>query len=281
MSCRSCDTPLTFHADQAELICHRCNRHYDQPPACPNCGSWRIRQFGTGTQKVEEVIRQLYPTARTLRWDRDVTGKKGAHEKILSQFMSHDADILIGTQMVAKGHDLPLVTLVGVISADTTLNLPDFRAGERTFQTLAQVAGRAGRSRLLGRAIFQTYAPAHPAVVAAAHHAYERFYQSEIEFRRKLAYPPFTRLIRLIFTGSNAERAQAAAESLQRALQQSIRRRGLPNIELIGPAPCFIHKLRGSYRWQIIIKGDQPAELLRETVLPLGWRIDVDPMSVL
>ena len=281
LSCRRCETPLTFHADQAELVCHRCNQHYPQPALCPNCGSKRIRQFGTGTQKVEEVIRQMYPTARTLRWDRDVTRAKGAHETILTKFTSHAADILIGTQMVAKGHDLPLVTLVGVISADTMLNLPDFRAGERTFQILAQVAGRAGRSRLLGRAIFQTYAPSHPAIVAAAQHDYERFYQSEIEFRRKLAYPPFTRLIRLVHAATNVERAQLNAESLHRSLEQAIRQRALTNTELIGPAPCFIHKLRGSYRWQIIIKAEHPGDALKDMVLPLGWRVDVDPMSVL
>lgn len=281
MNCRRCDTPLTFHADQDELICHRCNARYAQPAACPNCGSRRIRQFGAGTQKVEEVIRQMYPTARTVRWDRDVTRAKGAHEKILQQFTSHEADILIGTQMVAKGHDLPLVTLVGVISADTTLNLPDFRAGERTFQILAQVAGRAGRSRLLGRAIFQTYAPSNPAVAAAAQHDYERFYESEIEFRRKLGYPPFTRLIKLLYSGPNAERAQAAAESLHRTLQQGIRQRALTGAELIGPAPCFIYKLRGNYRWQIIVKAESPGEVLRDVVLPLGWRVDVDPISVL
>ena len=281
MNCRRCETPLTFHADQAELVCHRCNQRYAQPATCPNCGSKRIRQFGTGTQKVEEVIRQMYPTARTLRWDRDVTRAKGAHEAILKKLIAHEVDILIGTQMVAKGHDLPLVTLVGVISADTMLNLPDFRAGERTFQILAQVAGRSGRSKLLGRAIFQTYAPSHPAIVAAAQHDYERFYQSEIEFRRKLDYPPFTRLIRLLYAGTNAERAQQAAESLHRSLQQRIRQHGLTNAELIGPAPCFIHKLRGSYRWQIIVKAEHPGDVLRDVVLPLGWRVDVDPMDLL
>ena len=161
------------------------------------------------------------------------------------------------------------------------LNLPDFWAGERTFQILAQVAGRAGRSRLLGRAIFQTYAPTHPALVAAAQHDYELFYQSEIEFRRKLDYPPFTRLIRLLYGGTNAERAQQAAESLHRSLEQRIRQRGLTNAELIGPAPCFIRKLRGSYRWHIIVKAEHPGDVLRDVVLPLGWRVDVDPMDLL
>jgi primosomal protein N' (replication factor Y) len=281
MRCRRCDSPLVFHADQAELVCHRCNQRYAQPVRCPNCSSIRIRQFGTGTQKVEEVIRQMFPTARPLRWDRDVTGAKGAHDAILRKFVSRAADILIGTQMVAKGHDLPHVTLVGVISADTMLNLPDFRASERTFQILAQVAGRAGRSRLLGRAIFQTYAPTHPAIVAAAQHDYEQFYRSEIEFRRQLDYPPFTRLIRLVHTGTNADRVQLAATSLHRSLEQRIRQRALTDAALVGPAPCFIHKLRGSYRWQIIVKGHRPEDVLRDVVLPLGWRVDVDPMSVL
>jgi primosomal protein N' (replication factor Y) len=272
---------LTWHADQAELVCHHCNRRYEQPVACPNCGSKRIRQFGAGTQKVEEDVRRLYPTARVLRWDRDVTGAKGSHETILEKFKAHEADVLVGTQMIAKGLDLPLVTLVGVVSADTGLHLPDFRAGERTFQLLTQVAGRAGRSWLLGKAIFQTYTPSHPAIVAAAQHSVDLFYESELAFRKQLNYPPFSRLIRLLFVGQGEARAQREAESLQRSLEQRIRQLGVSDADLIGPAPCFTYRLRGDYRWQIIVRSAHPEVVMRDFALPLGWRVDVDPLSVL
>ncbi|MGE5263055.1 MAG: primosomal protein N', partial [Acidobacteriota bacterium] len=196
--CRRCDNPMTYHGSNDELVCHHCNRRDRVPTQCPYCGSTRIRYFGTGTQKVEEQIQVLFPSARTLRWDYDVTRGKDSHEAILDQFVRHQADILIGTQMIAKGLDLPLVTLVGVISADTSLNLPDFRAGERTFQLLTQVAGRAGRSILGGKVILQTYAPEHYAIQAASHHDYAAFYEREIAFRREQGYPPFNRLIRLL-----------------------------------------------------------------------------------
>jgi primosomal protein N' (replication factor Y) len=281
LRCRRCDNALTYHADEADLVCHHCGRRYEQPAQCPACGSKRIRQFGAGTQKVVEIVSQLFPTARSLRWDRDATGARGAHDDLLRRFAAHEADVLIGTQMIAKGLDLPLVTLVGVISADTGLNLPDFRASERTFQLLTQVEGRAGRSRLLGKAIVQTYMPTHPAIVAAAHHDYNAFYESEIEFRRRLNYPPFSRLIRLVYAGTPDNRAQAAGDSVQRSLSERIRQIGLADVELIGPAPCFVHKLRGMFRWQIIVKGADPHALLRTFNLPVGWRVDVDPMSVL
>jgi primosomal protein N' (replication factor Y) len=280
MKCKPCDNPVTYHADQADLVCHHCNRRYQLPKQCPNCSSARIKQFGAGTQKVEEVVAQFFPTARVLRWDKDTTGAKGAHDKILKQFSAHQADVLVGTQMIAKGLDLPLVTLVGVISADTALNLPDFRASERTFQLLTQVGGRAGRSHLPSQAIFQTYAPTHPAVVAAARYDYTNFYQGELEFRRRLHYPPFGQLIRLVYASSR-ERAQSEAESLQRNLSQRIRQLGLSDVELIGPAPCFMHKLRNEYRWQILVKGMHAHELLEGFLLPLGWRVDVEPLSVL
>lgn len=281
LRCKRCDNPLTYHADQDDLVCHHCNRRYAQPSQCPNCWSGRIKQFGAGTQKVEAVVQQLFPFARTLRWDRDVTGAKGAHEAILQKFVAHEADVLIGTQMIAKGLDLPLVTLVGVVSADTALHLPDCRASERTFQLLTQVAGRAGRSRLLGKAIFQTYAPEHPAIVAAAQHDYELFYRAEIEFRQRLNYPPFSQLIRLLYMSKGQARAQREAESLHRSLQERIHQLGLEQVELIGPAPCFVRKIRGEYRWQLIIKGREPHALLKEFTLPLGWRVDVDPSSLL
>ncbi len=288
--CKRCDNPMTYHgadpdhggaggADQ--LVCHHCNRRDRVPTRCPQCGSPRIRYFGVGTQKVQEAIQALLPGARTLRWDFDATRGKESHEAILEKFVQHQADILIGTQMIAKGLDLPLVTLVGVISADTSLNLPDFRAGERTFQLLTQVAGRAGRSILGGKVILQTYHPEHYAIQAASHHDYGAFYAQEIAFRREHGYPPYSRLVRLLYAHSSEKRAQEEAARLSRALTTVIAQRGLPALDLIGPAPAFFHRVRGQYRYQIVVRGPEPHALLENFALPKGWRVDVDPVSVL
>ena len=279
--CRRCDNPMTYHGAGDQLVCHHCNRRDRVPTKCPNCSSTRIRYFGTGTQKVEEEIQTMFPKARTLRWDFDVTRGKESHEAILEKFVQHQADILIGTQMIAKGLDLPLVTLVGVVSADTSLNLPDFRAGERTFQLLTQVAGRAGRSVLGGKVILQTYAPDHYAIQAASRHDYRAFYEREIAFRREQNYPPFSRLIRLLYANSSEKRAQEAANQMQRMLATRIAQRGLPALDLIGPAPAFFHRVRGEYRYQLIVRGADPHALLQDIAMPLGWRVDVDPVSVL
>ncbi len=290
IKCPRCEVPLTFHhgppasrqgADSDNLICHHCNFRAPVPSSCPQCSSKRIKFFGVGTQKVEQLVHDLFPQARTLRWDRDVTGKKGAHERILAKFASHQADVLIGTQMIAKGLDLPLVTLVGVVTADTALQLPDFRASERTFQLLTQVAGRAGRSILGGKVIIQTYAPQHLCIQAASHHDYESFYRQEIEFRRQQGYPPCSRLVKLLFTHSSAKTCQEEAQRLQQLLDNRIARLGVPDVDLIGPVPCFIARIRGQYRWQIVMRGPDPTVLLADFPLPLGWRVDVDPVSLL
>jgi primosomal protein N' (replication factor Y) (superfamily II helicase) len=279
--CKRCDNPMTYHGAGDTLTCHHCNRRDRVPTKCPNCGGARIRYFGAGTQKIEEEIQTMFPKARTLRWDWDVTRGKESHEAILEKFVQHQADILIGTQMIAKGLDLPLVTLVGVVSADTSLNLPDFRAGERTFQLLTQVAGRAGRSILGGKVIVQTYNPEHYAIAAASRHDYGAFYAREIAFRREQNYPPYSRLIRLLYLNSSEKRAQEESARLHRALTTRIAQRGLPTIDLIGPAPAFFQRVRGEYRYQIIVRGAEPHTLLEDLALPLGWRVDVDPVSVL
>lgn len=279
--CKRCDNPMTYHGVGDALVCHHCNRRDRVPSKCPNCGSARIRYFGAGTQKIDEEIQAMFPKARTLRWDWDVTRGKESHEQILEKFVQHQADILIGTQMIAKGLDLPLVTLVGVISADTSLNLPDFRSGERTFQLLTQVAGRAGRSILGGKVIVQTYNPEHYAIVAASTHDYRAFYDREIAFRREQGYPPFNRLIRLLYANASEKRAQDESARLHRVLTERIAQRGLPVLDLIGPAPAFFHRVRGEYRYQIIVRGVDPHALLADLALPLGWRVDVDPVSVL
>ena len=279
VKCPRDDKPLTYHSREDQLICHTCGYTRKMPQTCPQCGSKQIRQLGTGTEKVEQLVREQFPTARTLRWDAETTRKKGAHELILNHFTNHNADILIGTQMLAKGLDLPLVTLVGVILAEVGLNLPDYRAGERTFQLLTQVAGRAGRSPLGGQVVLQTYAPENYAIQAAAHHSFERFYQQELDFRRMTQYPPFSRLLRLEYQNADPLKAESTAEALAGTLRDWIRQGDHP-LEMVGPVPCFFTRLYGRYRWQIILKGQDPAELLRNRPLT-DWIIEVDPPSLL
>jgi primosomal protein N' (replication factor Y) len=279
VSCPRDDKPLTYHRSIDGLLCHTCGYQRQVPKRCPVCGSRQIRQLGTGTEKVEQQVKEFFPGARTLRWDAETTQTKGAHERILAQFTHQKADILIGTQMLAKGLDLPLVTLVGVILAEVGLNLPDYRSTERTFQLLTQVAGRAGRSPLGGRVIIQTYQPEHYAIQTAAKHDYAAFYQQEIDYRRQLRYPPFTRLVRLEYRHQDPHIAEEAALSLAEKLQGWIAEGGQP-VSLIGPVPCFFTRLQGRYRWQIILRGPDPKELLRNRQ-PADWIIEVDPPSLL
>jgi primosomal protein N' (replication factor Y) len=279
--CSRCDIPLTYHHSSKDLVCHHCNHRQPVPQVCPVCQGHRIRYFGVGTQRVEDAIRSLHPQARILRWDRDATRQKGSHETLLDRFTQHQADVLIGTQMIAKGLDLPLVTLVGVITADTALNLPDFRAAERTFQLLVQVAGRAGRSLRGGNVIFQTYAPEHYAIQTAARHDYDAFYEQERAFRHRLGYPPFSRLARVVYADPNAARCRQQADALAAALRTTIRDHHLAQVHLIGPAPCFLSRLRGRWRWQIIVRARDPAPVFSRISLPAGWKLDIDPLDVL
>ena len=281
--CGRCETPLTYHERAAKLICHRCNAREAVPESCPACHSHRIRFFGTGTQRIEELVSQIAPRARLLRWDRDTTGRKGSHEQILDRFASHEADVLIGTQMIAKGLDLPLVTLVGVVAADVGLYMPDFRGAERTFQLLTQVAGRAGRSRRGGRVIFQSYTPQHYALQAAAQHDYHAFYQREMEFRREQQYPPVSRLARLIFWHKKLETVVEQSDRMMRKLRHRAEEMGIwgEGTDLLGPAPAPYARIRGYYRWQIIVRAANPSALLKGIDIPFGWRIDVDPVSMM
>ena len=281
LRCSRCEMPFTYHAGENLLVCHHFNRHQANPDRCPACHGSRIRYFGLGTERVEAVVRELFPHASPLRWDLDTAQARGSHAAFLQHFVEGRANVLVGTQMIAKGLDLPRVTLVGVISADTALYLPDFRAAERTFQLLMQVAGRAGRSPLGGRVILQTYNPDLAVIRAAAGHDYQGFYQDELAARREGGYPPFKRLARLIFTGSGADRARREAERMAKALRMHVARRGEPGVEIVGPAPCFYRRLRGQYRWHILLRASQPEELLRPLYLPLGWRVDIDPLDLL
>ena len=283
LACEQCDVPYTYHESSGErgaLVCHHCGRRRNQPDQCPVCASHRIRYLGAGTEKIAELVSTLWPAARVVRWDRDVTGRRDSHDAILSQFVSRQADIMVGTQMIAKGLDLPLVTLVGVINADVGLYLPDFRAAERSFQLLTQVAGRAGRSLLGGEVIIQSYRPEHYAIQAARRHDYADFSRQELSFRRELGYPPFRRLARLIYVHKDYERAKAEAEALARGLRFAIQEHG-EGVELIGPAPCFFGREHGNYRWHVIVRAQDPAAFLRRVALPAGWRVDIDPESLL
>ncbi|MBN1643231.1 MAG: primosomal protein N' [Dehalococcoidales bacterium] len=280
LKCKRCDVPLTYHSDSGSLICHRCNYKTTVPQTCPRCLSRRIRYLGIGTEKLEEEVKESFPQARLLRWDSDVTQKRLSHEAILNRFRSHEADILIGTQMVAKGLDIPLVTLVGVVIADTSLNLPDFRAGERTFQLLSQVAGRAGRGLSGGQVFIQTYNPGHYAVQTAAKHDYVAFYKQEIEFRRQLREPPFTQLACLTYTHKNDNRCREEAEKTAKRIMALKESRGASGMSLVGPAPAFIHRLRGRYRWQIILRGSDLSSFLAGCPFPQGWTIDIDPVGL-
>ncbi|MGD8996803.1 MAG: primosomal protein N', partial [Anaerolineae bacterium] len=279
--CPRCDLPLTYHGPGARLVCHHCNHREPQPQRCPACGGKRVRYFGLGTERVEQAVRARWPQARLLRWDRDTAHTHEAHTNILRRFANGAADVLVGTQMITKGLDLPLVTVVGVISADTALNLPDFRSGERTFQLLTQVAGRAGRGLLGGQVVIQTYHPDHYAVSAASEHDYEAFAEHELAFRREQGYPPYSRLVKLICEDRDHSRAQARAQQLAKVLRDALASDGLPVTNLMGPAPPFFARLRGRYRWQILLRHPAPPAFLATVHIPAGWRVDVDPVSVL
>lgn len=278
--CPRCDVPMTYHAS-ARLVCHHCGRREQAPERCPRCDSARIRPFGLGTEGLEAAVRERWPQARVLRWDRDTARTAQAHWNILQAFSDGQADILVGTQMIAKGLDLPLVTVVGIISADTVLNLPDFRAAERTFQLLEQVAGRAGRGLMGGKVILQTYHPDHYAIAAVERHDYLGFLERELAFRREAGYPPYVRLARLLFRHTDPRRAQVAAQNLADELRGALRRAGLPTTDVIGPVPAFFARLRGYYRWQILLRHPDPAAFLRGFPLPPGWLVDIDPVDVL
>ena len=278
--CRRCDVALTYHAREGGLICHYCNYRRPVPDKCPRCLSRRMRYMGLGTQAVVEEVIGSFPGTKVLRWDRDATRNPIAHEELLDRFLKGEAQVLVGTQMIAKGLHIPSVTLVGVISADTGLNAPDFRAGERAFQVLCQIAGRAGRGPSEGQVIIQTYQPEHYAVAAAAKQDYKAFYQEEMEFRRRHGNPPFSRLIRLLYSHTNQALCQRRAQTLAKSLRQEQDTWGLSDIEVLGPAPTFPLRIRGHYRWHLVLRGASPAFLLKKVPFPQGWVVDVNPVSL-
>ena len=293
--CPQCDTPLTYHVEgqmpniknqnsvrhsASDLRCHHCGYIRKMPEKCPHCHSDQMRAYGLGSEKVEAEVEALFPSARVLRWDWETTRQKDAHEIILSHFAAQRADVLVGTQMLAKGLDLPMVTLVGIVLADVGLNLPDPFTAERTFSLLTQVAGRAGRSSLGGRVVLQTFQPEHYAIQAASRHDYAGFYARELEERRKLAYPPFSRLVRLEYRHFDPNKAENEARGMARRLSVDIQAENRKQTDLIGPVPCFFSKIGGWYRWQIVVRGPDPASLLNLKLLQ-SWRVEVDPVSLL
>lgn len=281
LRCKRCEVALTHHIAEDILTCHQCNYKIPIPQVCPRCSSRQIKFLGLGTQKLEQEAGYHFPQARRLRWDSDTTRQKFSHEKILRKFRNHEADILIGTQMVAKGLDLPSVTLVGAVNADTSLNLPDFRAGERTFQLLSQVAGRAGRGTQAGQVIIQTFSPENYAIQAAARHDYAAFYEKEIAYRRQLHNPPFSRLALLVYTHTNDALCQKETERTRALLTREKDAKGIDGLSIIGPAPAFIHKLRGRFRWQLILRGSELPAFLSPIPFPHGWTIDIDPVTII
>ncbi|HOJ78190.1 MAG TPA: primosomal protein N' [Bacillota bacterium] len=267
LRCPACEVSLTYHSNETVLRCHYCDYRQKIPDVCPDCKSSRIRYFGNGTQKLEAELIEFYKDARIIRMDLDTTSRKGAHYQIYQDLVQGNVDILLGTQMIAKGLDLPRVTLVGVISADSSLNTPDFRSAERCFQLLTQVAGRAGRGDKTGRVIFQTYNPEHYSLNFAKNHDYLGFYREEIANRQKLQFPPFAEMVKLGFSGLKLEQVIKATEEYQRILQKI---KDLYAFEIMGPAPALIEKLQNRYRWQILVKSDEPK--LLEQVINQSWR---------
>ncbi len=285
--CPSCEVSLTFHQGENRLLCHYCNYQIEPPKICQKCQKPLLRFTGHGTEKVESEVARLFPQARIERLDTDSIRKKGSHERVLQDFRDKKIDILVGTQMIAKGFDFPHVTLVGVVLADVGLILPDFRSAERTFQLLTQVAGRAGRGNQPGRVIIQTYAPDHPSVACARTHDYMGFYKEEVRKRVEHGYPPAQSLINLLIRSRVEKKAYLFARELRDALRKNLTDK---SVELVGPAPLPFYRLRGHFRWHVLLKAPEPAQaqdLVRRTFGQLkrpsgvAFQVDVNPMNIL
>ncbi len=287
--CPHCDIALTHHWQRAIALCHYCDYEIAAPHVCPHCDSPGIRYRGLGTQKLEAEVRSRFPEIPSLRMDTDTMQSRGSHERALAAFRRGEVRVLLGTQMIAKGLDFPDVTLVGVVNADTALHLPDFRAAERTFQLLVQVAGRTGRGAKGGRVLVQTFSPDHPAILAAVRHDYAAFADRELPLRRLLGYPPFAAMLRVVVRGTREaitqEYAAAIAASTTRSLVPE-----MSGARILGPAPAPIAKLRGKYRFQLQLQGPDAVALraairrAQEELPPpddVQWIADVDPLDML
>ena len=286
--CDNCSVAMTYHDVGKKLICHHCGATQPLPARCPKCNSPYLRQFGTGTQRVEAELAAAVPGLPVVRMDADTTGGKGGHERRLAEFEAMRSGVLLGTQMVAKGLDYPEVELVGVINADTTLHMPDFRAAERTYQLLEQVSGRAGRSAAGGKVVIQTYWPDHPAIMAAAAHDPDAFYATELPLRRALGYPPCGRLARLVLTGKDNAAVRASAMAAVGSL--TVAASSLPGCVVLGPSPAPIAKVKEAWRWQALVKapaGSDIASVVRTGLAAAPMRDgvsaapDIDPVDML
>ncbi|MDD5434200.1 MAG: primosomal protein N' [Nitrospira sp.] len=287
--CANCSVSLAFHKIEGSLHCHYCDYRTPPPVTCPQCSGTKFKAFGAGTERVEEELQKLIPAARIVRMDKDTTAKRHSHHQIFKSMENKEADILIGTQMVTKGLDLPDITLVGVLLADTSLHLPDFRSAERTFQFITQVAGRSGRGDKGGEVIVQTFSPDHYSILYAAMHDFEGFYREETAFRKALGYPPFKRLMRILIKGNNQE----AVETSSNRFKEILDKEKPEGIDILGPVPAPFMKLRGKFRWHFIMKGSNSKSLnnLIKNSLHTFHKegrhgnvqieVDVDPMSLL
>lgn len=288
--CDSCDISLTYHSGGNYLSCHYCGKNYQISKNCPQCGSRYVKHFGVGTEKIQEEIRRVFPAAKVMRMDFDTTRKKNSHEFIYNAFKNGEADILIGTQMVTKGLDFKNVTLVGVIAADMSLNLPDFRSSERTFQLMTQVGGRAGRGKKKGNVIIQTYNPEHYSIKYAALNDFENFYKEEIGIRYSMNYPPFSKILCINMSSKNENLLIKSIQNIGIILKNILK--NSDKIEMLGPCPCILSKIKEHYRWQIIIKGNFDNALasnikktiyndLKDVYNEVKVSIDINPSSLL
>lgn len=285
--CPRCAISLVYHRTTNNLKCHYCDYTHKWPGICPTCKNKELSVFGVGTQKVEEELKSIFPQARVFRLDRDTAKHKGVYRQVYEGFKNEDYDILVGTQMVAKGFDFPRVTLVGVIDSDTALYLPDFRAAERTFQLITQVAGRAGRSALGGNVIVQTMYPDHYALLAAKEHDYKIFYNKEIDARAQIKYPPFARLVNIMVRSSKEEKVEEAIKNINSKIV-SFRENNAYSFEMLGPTPAAHTKLRNMFKWQLLLKG-KSSELISTSHMIMSLDpipgvyvgVDVDPQSIL
>ena len=296
LKCDSCDISLTYHNSSNNLRCHYCGLSKKLPSTCPECGSNYLKHFGIGTQRVEELVRQEFPNASVARMDVDTTRKKGSHEKILTKFKKGQIEILIGTQMISKGLDFPNVTLVGIIAADTSLNLPDFKSSERTFQLLTQVGGRTGRGELDGHVVLQTYEPEHYSIRMAQTHDYISFYEKEISLRKEFDYPPFTNIINLVFSSKEERQVVETSNIIFNKLISSIKKalKEYKLSDILGPNPSLVYKVKDRYRFQILIKCNyEELKIIKEILKKIciidrdkqhkytRISIDINPTSIL
>ena len=280
VTCSRCSVAYAYHAETRRLLCHYCNHSRRLPRACPQCRGGRIREMGTGTEAVEVELERRYPGVRIERWDSDVVRDPAELERAMNRLAGGEAQILVGTQMVARGLDLPNVTLSAVLLADLGLNLPDFRAGERAFALLCQVCGRSGRGTEPGRAIIQTYQPDHYAIAAAAAQDYEAFYQTEIETRRLYGNPPFDRLAQIVCADLSVRAVQQALEELAGRLNARADRQGHSDVKVIGPTPCQPERVRGRYRWRLLLRGRRLWQFLDGEPIPRNCRVVIDPVRL-